>query len=147
MTKNRICTYAFFLFFIDIIIASELKHYLVYSLLTFYAYILFVPIKHKALTFIMLLLCFEQFIIFDHFGLPLLYLVPITIFSHKGRSLFYSYHLLPLAIILVCLTSQLIFIEPFLLGIFEEKHYTMGKFFGNMLLTGLFTLKFKSAKS
>jgi len=147
MADRWLAIYIFSLFLVDIFSAAFFQHYIIFGLLCLYACLLFEPIHRTTLSLIILVITLEQFLILGHFGLPLLYLLPATFVAYKTRYLFYSQRLLPLVVILFCLGSQLLILNPLIFGFFDGKIYTIGKVFANILLTGLFSLKFKSTES
>ncbi len=147
MADRWLSIYIFSLFLIDIFSAAFFQHYMIFGLACLYACLLFEPIRRTTLALTVLLITLEQFLILGHFGLPLLYLLPVTAIAFKTRNLFYSRHLLPLIVIIFCLGCQLLILNPLIFGLFDGKIYTMGMFFVNILLTVLFTLKFKSTES
>ena len=147
MSKKWLYACAFSLCAIDIISASLAHHYIIYSLLCFYACALFQTKNKKFLVFMLCLICLQQFLVLGNFGIALIYLLPAAGLAYKLQNLFYSKWFLPLIIITFCLTAQLLIINPLILGIFDKTTYTIGKFFANILLTGLFSLKFKFTES
>ncbi len=134
--------YMIVLFTFDITLSALFEQQIICSLLCFYAYALFSPISTRQLSILIFLILSEQFLIFGNFGLPLLYLLPITIFVFKARQLFYIHTIAPYLILLACLCVQLLVIEPYMLHITCSLYYTLSKFLGNITVMMLLSLKF-----
>jgi len=134
-------------FMADISLATLFEQQIIYGLLSFYAYTLLGPIGKSQLGILLLLLCIEQFLIMGHFGLPLLYLLPATTMAFMLRRILYSHSFLPHLLIIYCLTVQLLVVEPHILHLFENKIYTIGKIFANILVMTLLSLKIQSTTS
>ena len=141
-STKRWYLYMIVLFTFDIVLSALFEQQIICSLLCFYACSLFSSISTRHLSILIFLILSEQFLIFGNFGLPLLYLLPITIFVLKARQLFYIHTIAPYLILLACLCAQLLIIEPYMFHISCPLCYTLSKFLGNIIAMMLLSLKF-----
>ena len=132
------------LFVLDLTSASFFERPVIYSLLSLYAFNLFLPKNNFALSLIILLITLHQFIIFGYCGLPLLYLIPLTAIALKAKKLFLPNKLAPYLVLLLCLSLQGLLIEPRLLNLHPYYPYTIGIFIANIIVMIFFSLKYMS---
>ena len=83
---------------------------------------------------------------YGSFGLPLFYLIPALIAINIMHEHIYINTLHPLLIIASCLLIDILLCKGYILSLSIAGPYTVGAFFGSILVTALFSLKFRMGK-
>jgi len=141
-SQNYLYFYSFLLFVIDIGVANFYQNYVFSGLLCLLSLALFLPGNQIQLSILLLFITLEQFIIYGHFGLPLLYLLPITILVLKTKHVFRAHKVAPYLILIGFLAIQSFVIDPYMFHHFYSIYYTMGKFIANIIVAFMLSLKF-----
>jgi len=136
----------FLLFFIDVLAASFFEQPIIFGLLSFYVFSLFLPIKNGQRALGLFLISCEHFLFGSPFGLPLVYLVPITFITLKIKPILQPNLFLPFFVLLGCLSLQAL-VEPSIMPLFTVKIYTIGKIFATIIVMILLSLKSKSTRN
>ena len=136
----------FLLFFIDVLAASFFEQPVIFGLLSFYIFSLFLQIKNGQRALGLFLICCEHFLFGSPFGLPLLYLIPVTLLTLKIRPILNPNLLLPFFVLLGCLGLQFL-VEPSIMPLFSAKIYTIGNVFATIIVMILLSLKYKSTRN
>lgn len=136
----------FLFFFLDLGAFTLFERPLLLSLLCFYILQLSRPISWPRIVVACSLSSLEFLLFYGRFGLNLLYLIPATFLGIKmSRTLYDSnwhYYLL----LALCILSQKIILEPFILGISSTISYTLSTLFANLVVLWVMNLLLKSKK-
>ncbi len=115
----------------------------VYLLLCLYWAVFFYTTNTRMLFLAMLLLSLEYFCCYGQFGLPLLYLIPISMIGFLVRQNLYQTLLQPPILLSLCVIAQIYGIEAYWLGITHTTYYTIGKISVNIIVISYFSLTLK----
>ncbi len=130
-----------FLFFLDVNFYLGVGVPLFFYLLSWYC-VQLLFFETPFYWFPLVLLCLESFLYFGIFGLELIWIIPLTIlfslFSQSVSFLFFQ----PLLMVLIALLSKFFFSWAFF-GIAPSGLFTMGLICVNLIITLIFSLKYK----
>lgn len=135
------CVWIIFFFTVDLVQFFLLEHQFFYLLLNFFCLLLFIPHPRYTLFFTALLLCIESWAIQGHFGLCLLYLIPITLINRHIHACMYQNNLQLFALSSLFFTLQSLVIETLLLNGTFKINCTLEKFFANIIVISILCYK------
>lgn len=126
------------LFFLDVCAFSFFEQQLVYTLLCFFVATLLGKTSWVQRGFLAGLLCLQSFIYYGIFGLPLLYLIPITILVFKAQKTLYKSQIYHYILLALCLIAQAIIVEYYVLKMPLVGPYTLTKILVNLVVMVFF---------
>ncbi|MDP3889182.1 MAG: hypothetical protein Q8Q25_01405, partial [bacterium] len=136
------CVLTLLFFLLDICTFSFFERPLSYSILGFYGLQIFTA-NNKHLSIIGLAILLESFIYSGWFGLPILYLIPLTILGLNGRKNLYTNRFLALLAGILAILTQCLLIEVLFLKNFPLNYYTLVKITGNIIMISILSLTIK----
>lgn len=142
--KKSIIFYIFILllFLVDLFLYFFFYHQYLYTLLCLLSIFIFCPIQLTPVCFIAILLSLESFMQYNWFGISLLYIIPLGIFSVKTKQLLHRSRIYMYILLILFLCIQCFIIEHSLFGIEHNMRYTITKIIANIILTWFLSLKF-----
>lgn len=133
-------------FLLDFICFSFFEQQLLFFMLAFFLLYIVRAIKIDVtdLALCMLLLSLESFFYCGHFGLQLLYLIPITIAGILAREWLHTSSLLPYSLLLICILGHTIATGNFTEFFAIPGYYTLIKIIANIIVMISISLIFYS---
>jgi hypothetical protein len=132
------------LFVFDICLFSFFEQPYLYSLSALYILLLFIPYTLLPLMLTSFLSSVETHLYYGYFGIPLLYLLPITWFTIKTKRFLYDSRLYPLMLLFCCFSIQYIVIERLILGLQPGLVCTSPKIIANIIVIACLFLTYIS---
>jgi hypothetical protein len=141
--SKKMSFYIFFLslFIIDLWAFFFFERQLLYCLLAFFCLSINAATLSAPLLCALFLLCIESWVINGHFGLCLLYLIPLGLVNMHIAMALYQNKVVNVLVALVAIMCQIILIEGLILGGSLNGSYTFAKIFVNIMLVGIYILK------
>lgn len=134
----------FWLFVLDVCLFSFFEQPYLYSLPALYIILLFIPNALLPLMLTSFLSSVESHLYYGYFGIPLLYLLPITWFTLKTKQFLYVSSLYPSILLFCCFIIQYIGIEQLVLGLQSGLICTNTKIIANIIVIGCLFLTYIS---
>jgi len=135
----------FLFFFLDLAAFSFFEKPLLYSLLCFYLLQLSRPIPISRIIISCLLFCLSSLILYDRFGLSLIYVIPATLLGIKMRHILYNSSWQYYLLLALCLLVQIGLVEHLILHWSVSIPYTISTLFVNLMVIGTMSLVLKIA--
>lgn len=126
---------ALILFFADLLCAFTFHIRFVYFLLCLGTFMLATQLSAVRLSVLLVLLSLESWLINGHFGVPLIFFLPISLLIFKFRSKFYESPLVLALIAGIIISGQCIIVDWFLLAHTHYFPFTILQIAVNVLLT------------
>lgn len=121
-------------FVLNICLFSLFEQPYLYSLPALYILLLFVPHTLFPLILTGFFSAIETHVYFDYFGIPLLYLLPITWFTIKTKNFLYASSWYPSILLFCCFILQYLVIEQLILGLQPGLVCTKTKIIANIIV-------------
>jgi hypothetical protein len=131
------------LFFADIALFSWYADQQIYLLLAYHILLLFKTIPRFLYGITLVLLTCESFLCYGHLFFPMMYLVPLTIGIYKIKKMLFPSLIPPAAILVCCLSIQILAIEGFFCNLWPSVSYTAFKICATMLMLWCLSLTYK----
>ncbi len=137
-------SWALLFFIADTIFLFACGKHIIYLVWGFYSTLLFFPTYYYFLLFLLMILLMVESFIGSWWAFPLLYLLPLTLFSYILRHFMYNSLLLPQIVFVVGILVQILIIEPLFIGISGDWRYTASKIIGNIIIGFFISLFFRN---
>lgn len=134
----------FFLFITDICLFSFFGQPYLYAISALYVILLFVPHPLIPLMLTGFFSSVEAHLYYGYFGIPLLYLLPITWFTLKTKNFLYASSLYPITLLTCCLIMQYFGVERLILGLQPGMVCTNTKIIANIIVIACLFLTYIS---
>lgn len=122
-------------FISDLCIVNLVQASYIHILLCFYTLLIFRTTSRAQITVTACTLLAKDFIVHGLFGLPLVYLVPLTVGAHcLKKRLFYQTSLFHYLFVTLALLAQIYLIEWALLGLYQPINYVFFSIFGTLIV-------------
>lgn len=129
-------------FFLDLGAFILFEKPLLVSLLCFYILQLARPISWPRIIFGCTLASLEFLLFYGRFGLNLIYLIPATFLGIKMSHTLYESRWQYYLLLVACILTQKLLLEPLILGVSSTITYTLSTLFANLGVIGVMNLLF-----
>lgn len=144
MCKLLFYSIIFILFILDICFFSLCEQPYLYSLPIMYILLLCIPHTLLSLIITGFFCSIESHLYYGYFGIPLVYLLPITYFTIKTNNFLYTSAWYPCILLFCCFIIQYLGIEQIIFGFKSDLGCTNIKIIANILIIISFSLIYTS---